>query len=62
MQAKNINSNAVDNTLIVITVVQLSGAMTGQEKVIVITKVVLQLLKNTAKNSSWTTENNSIQC
>jgi hypothetical protein len=46
MQAKSINSNALDDTLIVIPVVQqivakLSGATTGQEKVIIITKVVL---------------------
>jgi hypothetical protein len=57
MQAKNINSNAMDDTLIFINMVhqimtELSGAATGQERVIVITKVVLRLLKNKAKNNS----------
>jgi uncharacterized coiled-coil protein SlyX len=57
MQAKNINSNGMDNTLIATTMVQqimteLSGAVTEQGKVIVITKVVLRLLKNKANSSS----------
>jgi hypothetical protein len=55
MQAKNINSNAMDGTLATITMVQqimtgLSGAVTEKEKVIIITEVVLRLLKNNANN------------
>jgi uncharacterized coiled-coil protein SlyX len=41
---------------------ELSGAVTEQEEVIGITKVVLGLLKNNANNSSKTSENHSIQC
>jgi hypothetical protein len=56
MQAKNMKSNAMDDTPAAVTMVQqimreLSGAATEQQKVIVITKVVLRLLKNNANNS-----------
>jgi hypothetical protein len=66
MQAKNINSNAMDDTLAAVSMMQqlmtdLSGAATEQGKVIVITEVVLRLLKNN-DNSSQTSENRSTQC
>jgi hypothetical protein len=48
VRAKNVNNNAMDDTLTAVTMVQqitteLSGAATEQEKVIVITKMVLRL-------------------
>jgi hypothetical protein len=56
MQAKNINSNAVDDTLTAATMVKqimtmISGSATEQAKDIVITKV-LRLLKTNANSSS----------
>jgi uncharacterized coiled-coil protein SlyX len=67
MQARNVNSNSMDDTLAAVTRVQqimteLSGAATEQEKVIVITKEALRLLKNNVNNSSETPTNYSIQC
>jgi hypothetical protein len=67
MQAKNVNTNARDDMFLVFAVVQqimteLSGAATGKEEVAVITKVVFRRLKNNASNSSYTSENHSIQC
>jgi hypothetical protein len=51
------NSNAMDDISPAFTMVQqimteLSGAATEQEKVAVITKAVLRMLKNNANNSS----------
>jgi Cdc6-like AAA superfamily ATPase len=57
VQAKNVNVHAMDDIFFVFTMVQnimteLSGAVTDEEKVAVITKAVFTLLKNNANNSS----------
>jgi hypothetical protein len=57
MQASNMNTNAMDDTLAAVTMVkqimtELCGVATEQEKVIIITKVVLRLLKNNANRNS----------
>jgi hypothetical protein len=57
MQASNMNTNAMDDTLAAVTMVkqimtELCGSATEQEKVIIITKVVLRLLKNNANKNS----------
>jgi hypothetical protein len=67
VQAKNISSNATGDVLLAFAVVQqimteLSGTETEKETVAVITKAVFRLLKNNASNSSYTSENHSIQC
>jgi hypothetical protein len=67
VQAKNVNVNATDDVFLAFTMEQqimmeLSGAATEKEKVSVITEAVLGLLKNNASNSSYTSENDSIQC
>jgi hypothetical protein len=66
MQAKYINSNGTDDRLTASSMVQqsmtdLSGAVIEQEKVMIITKVVFQLLTNNSNISSQTSENHSIQ-
>jgi hypothetical protein len=68
VQAKNVNSNAMDNDMfLAFTMVQqimtvLSGAETEKEKTAIINKAVFRLLKNNANNSSKTSEYISIQC
>jgi hypothetical protein len=57
VQAKNVNTNAMDYVFLAFTMVQqimieLSCAVTGKGKVAVITKAVFRLLKNSANNSS----------
>jgi hypothetical protein len=56
MQAKTININSMDDKLAAVTMVkhimtELSDTATEQEKVIVITKMVLRLFKINANNS-----------
>jgi hypothetical protein len=57
VQAKNVNSNAMDDMFVAFTMVQqimtgLSGAAPEEEKVAVITKAVFSLLKRNGGNSS----------
>jgi hypothetical protein len=59
VQAKNVNSNAMDDMFLAFTMVQqimteLSGAVTEKEKVAITTKAVFRLLKNNVNNSSQT--------
>jgi hypothetical protein len=57
VQAKNVNSNATEDMFLAFTVVhqiitELSGTATEKEKVALIAKAVLRLLKDNANNSS----------
>jgi hypothetical protein len=67
VQAKIVNSNAMDDTLVAFNIAQqimtgLSGAASEGEKVSVITKAVFSLLKRNGGKSSWASKNCSIQC
>jgi hypothetical protein len=66
VQAKNVNSNATDDMLAVVTMMQqimtgLSGAVT-EEQVTIKIKVVFSSLQGNGNSSSQTSENHSIQC
>jgi hypothetical protein len=66
VQAKNVNSNATDDMLAVVTMMQqimigLSGAAT-EEQVAIKIKLVFSLLQGNGNKSSQTSENHSIQC
>jgi hypothetical protein len=54
VRAQNVNSQPLDNMLIVVTVVQqimseFSGAVSEAEKIVVITKIVLNLMKHNGR-------------
>jgi hypothetical protein len=66
VQTKNVNTDATDEVFLAFTLVQqiiseLSSAATEKRKV-VINKALFRVLKNSANNTSYTSENHIIQC
>jgi hypothetical protein len=67
VQAPNVSSQPLDNMLRVVTVVQqimteFNGAVLEEEKIVAITKIVLNVMKQTGNYNSYAPLSRRIQC